>query len=55
MPLEPIRPVTLAEIEEARIRIAPTILRTPLVKLQLGPDYPDIRLKLEYLQPIYAY
>jgi len=55
MPLEPIRPVTLAEIEEARIRIAPTILRTPLVKLQLGPDYPDIRLKLENLQPINAY
>src|SRR3569832_1275719 len=55
MPLEPIRPVTLAEIEEARIRIAPTILRTPLVKLQLGPDYPDIRLKLENQQPINAY
>ncbi len=55
MPLEPIRPVTLAEIEEARTRIAPTIQRTPLVKLQLGPEYPDIRLKLENLQPINAY
>jgi threonine dehydratase len=42
-------------MEDARRRIAPTILRTPLVKLQLGPDYPDIRLKLENLQPINAY
>jgi threonine dehydratase len=55
MPLEPVRPIVLAEIEEARRRIAPTILRTPLVKLQLGPEYPDIRLKLENLQPINAY
>src|ERR1700759_4138665 len=55
MPLEPVRPVTLAEIKEARTRIAPTIQRTPLVKLQLGPEYPDIRLKLETLQPINAY
>src|ERR1700759_1952816 len=55
MPLEPVRPATLAEIEEARTGIAPTILRTPLVKLQLGPEFPDIRLKLENLQPINAY
>jgi threonine dehydratase len=53
--LEPIRPITLAEIRAARERIKGTILRTPLVKLQLGPDYPDIRLKLENLQPINAY
>jgi threonine dehydratase len=53
--LEPIRPITLAEIRAARERIAGTVLRTPLVKLQLGPDYPDIRLKLENLQPINAY
>ena len=32
-----------------------TIIRTPLVRLELGPDYPDIRLKLENLQPINAY
>jgi threonine dehydratase len=51
----PTRPITLAEIRAARERIAGTILRTPLVKLQLGPDYPDIRLKLENLQPINAY
>src|ERR1700712_2668448 len=53
--LEAVRPVTLAEIEAARGRIAGTIQRTPLVKLQLGPGYPDIYLKLENLQPINAY
>ena len=52
---EPVRPITLAEIKEARARIAGTIMRTPLVKLQLGPEFPDIRLKLENLQPINAY
>src|SRR5439155_21397821 len=31
------------------------VLRTPMVKLELGPDEPDIRLKLENLQPINAY
>jgi len=53
--LEAIRPIELAEIQAARRRIAATILRTPLVRLELGPDYPDIRLKLENLQPINAY
>jgi len=53
--LESVRPITLAEIRAARERIAGTIVRTPLIKLQLGPDYPDIRLKLENLQPINAY
>ncbi|HMA43815.1 MAG TPA: pyridoxal-phosphate dependent enzyme [Gemmatimonadales bacterium] len=53
--LEAIRPITLAEIHEARARIAATIVRTPLVRLELGPGYPDIRLKLENLQPINAY
>jgi threonine dehydratase len=55
MAFEDIRPITLDEIRAARERIAGTILRTPLVKLQLGPDAPDIRLKLENLQPINAY
>lgn len=56
MPTLPsIRPVTLAEIHEAQRRIAPVIVRTPLVRLELGPGYPDIRLKLENLQPINAY
>jgi threonine dehydratase len=53
--LEPVRPIELAEIRAARERIAGTILRTPLVSLALGPGYPDIRLKLENLQPINAY
>ena len=53
--IDPVRPITLAEIREARARIADTIVRTPLVRLELGPGYPDIRLKLENLQPINAY
>ena len=52
---EAVRPIQLFEIEEARKRIAKTIVRTPLVRLELGPEYPDIRLKLENLQPINAY
>ena len=53
--LEPVRPIQLSEIEQARDRIAKTIVRTPLIRLDLGPDFPDIRLKLENLQPINAY
>src|SRR5437588_12047856 len=53
--LDAIRPIELAEIREARTRIASTIVRTPLVHLEMGPNYPDIRLKLENLQPINAY
>lgn len=53
--MPPIRPIELSEIRDAQKRIANAILRTPLVRLQLGPDFPDIRLKLENLQPINAY
>jgi len=53
--LQPVRPITLADIRAARERIAKTILRTPLVRLELGPGFPDVRLKLENLQPINAY
>ncbi|HEV2976813.1 MAG TPA: pyridoxal-phosphate dependent enzyme [Casimicrobiaceae bacterium] len=53
--LEPVRPIALADIREARERIATIITRTPLFRLELGPGYPDIRLKLENLQPINAY
>lgn len=53
--LEPVRPVTLAEIEAARSRIADTVVRTPVIRLELGPGFPDVRLKLENLQPINAY
>lgn len=52
---EPVRPIELPDIREARKRIAATIMRTPLFRLELGPGYPDIRLKLENLQPINAY
>jgi threonine dehydratase len=54
-PLRAVRPIELAEIREARQRIAQTIVRTPLVRLELGAGYPEIRLKLENLQPINAY
>src|SRR6476646_10776460 len=53
--LETVRPIELAEIRQARQRIAGTIVRTPLLRLELGPGFPDIRLKLENLQPINAY
>src|ERR1700690_400107 len=53
--LEEIRPITLAEIHEARRRIVGTVVRTPLIRLELGRGAPDIRLKLENLQPINAY
>lgn len=55
IPTDPVRPITLDEIRAARTRIAGTIARTPLVRLELGPGQPDIRLKLENLQPINAY
>src|SRR5438477_9056771 len=51
----PVRPIVLSEIQEARERIAKTMVRTPLIRLELGPEFPDIRLKLENLQPINAY
>lgn len=42
--------VTLDDIRAARERIADSVIRTPLVKLNV--DSPDIYLKLENLQPI---
>src|SRR5436853_3116449 len=53
--LEPVRPIELHEIKQARDRIAGTIVRTPLIRLELGSEFPDVRLKLENLQPINAY
>jgi threonine dehydratase len=52
---EAVRPIELSEIREACKRIEKTIVRTPLVCLELGAGFPDIRLKLENLQPINAY
>ena len=54
-PPEAVRPIELADIRASRERIAGTIVRTPLVRLELGPGFPDVRLKLENLQPINAY
>ena len=53
--IPPIRPISIEDIEQARPRVASTALRTPLVKLDLGSGLPDIRLKLENLQPTNAY
>src|SRR3979490_3133923 len=53
--LDAIQPVTVGEIESARDRIAQTIVRTPLVRLELGSGFPEIRLKLENLQPTNSY
>jgi threonine dehydratase len=52
--VEPVRPIALGDIEAARERIAATVIRTPLVKLDTGGG-PDIYLKLENLQPTNAY
>src|SRR6516165_161936 len=55
MPPEPIRVITMDEIEQARARIARTVVRTPLLRLETGAGGPDIRLKLENLQPTNSY
>src|SRR5205085_1086974 len=53
--IPPVRPIAIEDIERARERIKGTVLRTPLVTLELGSGAPDIRLKLENLQPTNAY
>ena len=53
--IDPVRPIELQDIEAARERIADTVLRTPLVRLDLGSDPPEVWLKLENLQPTNAY
>ena len=53
--IPPVSPIELDAIEQARERIAGTILRTPLVRLELGSGGPEIYLKLENLQPTNAY
>jgi threonine dehydratase len=44
--------IALAEIEAARERLAGTIVRTPLVRLELEDGPAELYLKLENLQPI---
>ena len=53
--VDPVRPIAIEDVEEARGRIADTVLRTPLVKLAAGDGAPEIWLKLEDLQPTNAY
>jgi threonine dehydratase len=53
--IPPVRPISIQDIEEARVRIAGTVLRTPLVKLELGENSPEVWPKLENLQPTNAY
>jgi len=53
--LDRVRPIALQDVRDAQQRIAGTIIRTPLIRLDLGPGSPDVRLKLENLQPISAY
>jgi threonine dehydratase len=48
--IDPVRPIRIGDVEQARERIAGTVLRTPLVKFDEG-----IYLKLENLQPTNAY
>ena len=53
--IEPVRPISVDDVEKARERIGGTVLRTPLVKLELDKGAPEIWLKLENLQPTNAY
>jgi threonine dehydratase len=52
--IDAVRPIMIEDIEEARERIAGTVLRTPLVRIDAG-GRSDIYLKLENLQPTNAY
>jgi threonine dehydratase len=52
--IDPVRPILLGDVEAARENVAGTVLRTPLVKVELG-SAPEIWLKLENLQPTNAY
>ena len=47
-----LEPVTLDEIRAAHARIAPFVMRTPLVRLNLDAGPAEVWLKLENLQPI---
>jgi threonine dehydratase len=50
--MQAIEPVSLDEIRAARARIAGSVLRTPLVRLNVEAAPAEIWLKLENLQPI---
>ncbi len=50
--MKPIGPIPIEEIRAARERIAGSVLRTPLVRLNVDDAPAEIWLKLENLQPI---
>lgn len=50
--MEPIEPISLEDIRAAQKRLDATVLRTPLVRLNVEDAPADIYLKLENLQPI---
>src|SRR5450432_4269114 len=45
-------PISLADIQAARGRIADSVIRTPLIRLNVADTPAEIYLKLENLQPI---
>lgn len=53
--IPPVRPISLGDVEAARENVAGTVLRTPLVRIELGSGGPETYLKLENLQPTNAY
>ena len=53
--IDPVRPISLQDIERARENVGGTVLRTPLVRIDLGGEAPELYLKLENLQPTNAY
>lgn len=53
--IDPVRPIELSDVEAASRNVEGTVLRTPLVRLELGAGTPEIYLKLENLQPTNAY
>jgi threonine dehydratase len=53
--IEPVRPIAIEDVEQARARVMGTAIRTPLVRLDLGDEAPEIWLKLENLQPTNSY
>lgn len=49
--MDPIRPVTIAEIRAAQARLVHSVTRTPLLRCNANPAGTEILLKLENLQP----
>src|SRR6185503_6671800 len=45
-------PISLADIQAARERLAGSVIRTPLIRLNVDDTPAEIYLKLENLQPI---